>query len=274
MNVKFDWHQKRKWRPGWKWINRNVKQSALKSFCAVAKTLESSVGRVSRLIGHLIGRFFGPLHGPQKEKIIFYVLIKRWSHESRRGDLAWIFPPASPPGGTWSGLIEFFFFSAASHAIISTKTLQERSVACGCDQSSHRNHLPSFLFVQVIFLLARRVPKEEGGARLGECQIKRRRAGHSLWVQRHGHSIVSWMQMRLLISLSHSFISSGCCFSTISSTSSTNKSNRYAYLTQMSMNQPTRVLGNCQLCHFSSIRTMSTGSADSTFWCHADPLPS
>jgi hypothetical protein len=24
-------------------------------------------------------------------------------------------------------------------------------VACGCDQSSHRNHLPSFLFVQVIF---------------------------------------------------------------------------------------------------------------------------
>ena len=144
-------------------------------------------------------------------------------------------------------------------------------MACGCDQSSHRNHLPSFLFVQVIFLLARRVPKEEGGARLGECQIKRRRAGHSLWVQRHGHSIVSWMQMRLLISLSHSFISSGCCFSTISSTSSTNKSNRYAYLTQMSMNQPTRVLGNCQLCHFSSIRTMSTGSADSTFWCHAEP---
>ena len=71
MNVKFDWHQKRKWRPGWKWINRNVKQSALKSFCAVAKTLESSVGRVSRLIGHLIGRFFGPLHGPKKEKIIF-----------------------------------------------------------------------------------------------------------------------------------------------------------------------------------------------------------
>ena len=112
MNVKFDWHQKRKWRPGWKWINRNVKQSALKSFCAVAKTLESSVGRVSRLIGHLIGRFFGPLHGPpKKEKIIFLCFNQALVTRVPPGGLGLNFSARKSPRWDleWADWILFFF---------------------------------------------------------------------------------------------------------------------------------------------------------------------